>query len=314
MAEVHIGGGENGFQIVHDLVCLVDDVSRVHGACGGVNGNLAGDIQRLAGQDGLAVGSYGSRGVGSVDDLLFHACKVRVFGGAFGWQVIGIFATIMSAYKIAVIEGKSRVKEWLAGRLPSGWEYVAVEEVSELELHRDAVLFMDLSFSNDKERVRQLSRLLPVPVMIHSMTDTLKDIGQPFIRINAWPGMLEREIHELAIPEQGMEQTLSFLDELYKQLGGRYRIVPDLPGMISGRILATIISEAYYTLQEEVSTKEEIDTAMKLGTNYPFGPFEWSEKIGLENIYDLLNKLSRADDRYRPAPAMKEALAILKCD
>jgi 3-hydroxybutyryl-CoA dehydrogenase len=87
-----------------------------------------------------------------------------------------------------------------------------------------------------------------------------------------------------------------------------YRIVADVAGMVSGRILAMIINEAYYTLQEDVSTKEEIDTAMKLGTNYPFGPFEWSEFIGLENIYDLLNKLSRSDNRYMPAAAMKEAV------
>ena len=41
-----------------------------------------------------------------------------------------------------------------------------------------------------------------------------------------------------------------------------------------------IINEAFLALQEGVSTKEEINTAMKLGTNYPLGPFEWVEKIG----------------------------------
>ena len=111
----------------------------------------------------------------------------------------------------------------------------------------------------------------------------------------------------IRLPE--MEETRSFLDELYKQLGWKYRIVPDIPGMISGRILAMIINEAYYTLQENVSTREEIDIAMKLGTNYPFGPFEWSEKIGLENIYDLLNKLGATDDRYMPAMGMVAAIA-----
>ncbi len=45
--------------------------------------------------------------------------------------------------------------------------------------------------------------------------------------------------------------------------------------------MAMIINEAWHALAEEVSTKNEIDTAMKLGTNYPYGPFEWAEKIGL---------------------------------
>jgi len=61
-----------------------------------------------------------------------------------------------------------------------------------------------------------------------------------------------------------------------------------------------IVNEAYFALEDKVSTPTEIDTAMKLGTNYPYGPFEWSEKIGLKNIYLLLQKLSKQDSRYTP--------------
>jgi len=212
--------------------------------------------------------------------------------------------------KIAVIAGKTGVKEWLSGRAPSHWECVWVDDVVGLEQQGDADLFMDMAFTSDEGRIHQLSRCLPAPVMINSVVHTLEEIGRPFIRINAWPGMLERNIHELAM----MAPAQDTLQAFYEQLDLSYRIVPDVAGMVSGRILAMIINEAYYTLQEEVSTKEEIDTAMKLGTNYPFGPFEWSEYIGLENIYDLLNKLSRTDNRYMPAAAMKDALHGLKCD
>ncbi|MBN9379354.1 MAG: hypothetical protein J0H74_01230 [Chitinophagaceae bacterium] len=206
--------------------------------------------------------------------------------------------------KIVVIAGKTEAKEWLPPRLGSEWECIWAEDVTELEQHGDADLFMDLDFTTEEVRIRQLSRLLPAPVMVNAVIPTLKDIGQPFIRINAWPGMLERNIHELVMTSQPHEK----MEALYRQLQLSYRIVPDIAGMISGRVLAMIINEAYYTLQEEVSTKEEIDIAMKLGTNYPFGPFEWSERIGLENIYDLLNKLSWTDKRYTPARALKEAL------
>jgi len=58
-------------------------------------------------------------------------------------------------------------------------------------------------------------------------------------------------------------------------------------------------------LQEQVSTKQEIDIAMKLGTNYPHGPFEWSELIGLQNIYRLLLEMSRDDQKYQPAELLK---------
>ena len=69
-----------------------------------------------------------------------------------------------------------------------------------------------------------------------------------------------------------------------------------------------IINEAYYTFEDDVSTKKEIDIAMKLGTNYPFGPFEWSEKIGLKNIYDLLLQLSKTDSRYTICQSLKKEI------
>ena len=47
---------------------------------------------------------------------------------------------------------------------------------------------------------------------------------------------------------------------------------------------------------------------MKLGTNYPYGPFEWAQKIGLSNIYKLLKALNKDSKRYYVAPAMEKEL------
>ena len=52
------------------------------------------------------------------------------------------------------------------------------------------------------------------------------------------------------------------------------------------------------------STKEEIDIAMKLGTGYPFGPFEWGEMIGLSRIAELLKKLSYDNPVYELAKSL----------
>ena len=71
-------------------------------------------------------------------------------------------------------------------------------------------------------------------------------------------------------------------------LGWKYVWTADDHGFISARIVAMIINEAYYALEEKVSSREEIDTAMKAGTHYPYGPFEWSQRIGLRKIYDML--------------------------
>jgi 3-hydroxybutyryl-CoA dehydrogenase len=67
-----------------------------------------------------------------------------------------------------------------------------------------------------------------------------------------------------------------------------------------------IVNEAYLALGEGVSSREAIDTAMRLGTNYPYGPFEWASRIGLSPIVELLEVLARQNPLYSVAPSLKE--------
>jgi 3-hydroxybutyryl-CoA dehydrogenase len=69
-----------------------------------------------------------------------------------------------------------------------------------------------------------------------------------------------------------------------------------------------IINEAYYTVEEGTATRADVDLAMKLGTNYPYGPFEWSQKIGLGSVYDVLLAVYEAthDERYLICPLLKQ--------
>lgn len=165
----------------------------------------------------------------------------------------------------------------------------------------DADAYFDLDFAPDDKRINQLSKLLPKPVFINAVVLTVNEINQPFTRINAWPGFLKRHICEAAVLDEKQKKKA---DEIFTRMEWGYQFVPDVPGMVSARIIAMIVNEAYYALQEEVSTKTEIDIAMKLGTNYPYGPFEWSEKIGLKNIYDLLGELGKTDVRYEISEAL----------
>ena len=135
------------------------------------------------------------------------------------------------------------------------------------------------------------------PVFINEVIYTLSELGTPenVNRINAWPTFLERDTWEIAGNTNPMKL------EIFKELNKKSIVVKDSPGMVSARVISMIINEAFYALKENVSTKAEIDLAMKLGTNYPYGPFEWSEKIGLDRIYLLLSKLSQTDNRCIPA-------------
>jgi 3-hydroxybutyryl-CoA dehydrogenase len=93
-------------------------------------------------------------------------------------------------------------------------------------------------------------------------------------------------------------------------LGRKTEWVPDVAGFITPRVVATVINEAFLALEENVSVETEIDTAMKLGTNYPYGPFEWGQKIGLQNIHSLLDALSKEQIRYKPSKLLKEKTLV----
>lgn len=138
------------------------------------------------------------------------------------------------------------------------------------------------------------------PVFIDSVIDTLKELNTPsyVLRINGWAGFLNRPTWEIA----GILNTDITL--ILEKLNKKLIAVADEPGLVAAKIIAMIINEAYFALGDDVSDRTAIDTAMKLGTNYPYGPFEWAEKIGLNNIYNLLQKLSVTDKRYQPAPML----------
>lgn len=124
------------------------------------------------------------------------------------------------------------------------------------------------------------------------------DLPTNFIRINAWPGFLERKIVELS----GQDETVA--QKIMSLLNWQYQWVLNEPGFISARTIAMIINEAYFAWGNAVASKKDIDIAMKLGTNYPYGPFEWASKIGLFAIYQLLTVLSASNERYQPAAAL----------
>jgi 3-hydroxybutyryl-CoA dehydrogenase len=85
-------------------------------------------------------------------------------------------------------------------------------------------------------------------------------------------------------------------------------VVVDRVGLVTPRVICMIINEAFYTVQEGTASKKDIDIAMKLGTNYPLGPFEWAKKIGIENVYLVLDSVYKdtKDERYKICPLLKK--------
>ena len=220
--------------------------------------------------------------------------------------------------KFAILANDVQKQEWLSKPAGSKVELIWLGDSNEL-LKAKADAYFDLqNLSHRSEAFFQLNCPVFVNSVIYPLSTeevgpnrtprqlspnetSMVPAGPQLFRINAWPTFLKREITEIAFRNIQDEKSLQLV---FSSLGWKYRLVPDIPGLITARVIAMVINEAYFTLEAGVSSKEEIDTAMRLGTNYPFGPFEWSQKIGLKNIFDLLEELSKSDTRYSPCPLL----------
>jgi 3-hydroxybutyryl-CoA dehydrogenase len=122
---------------------------------------------------------------------------------------------------------------------------------------------------------------------------------------NGLPTLFNREVLEVSLlkPEDGV-----LLKKICNKLNTGYVLVDDRVGLVTPRVICMIINEAYFTVQEGTASRKDIDVAMKLGTNYPYGPFEWCEKIGIKHVYKLLEALyeDTKDERYKISALMRK--------
>ena len=205
---------------------------------------------------------------------------------------------------IAVLANHGQKEELIGKGIPDSVKIIWADSLRSLTMV-EADAYFDLQFEYDHERLDQYNIIKNKTVFISSIQWTTDIIDKKFIRINGWPGMLKREYIEIAIADDRKQDDV---EKVFNALNWKYQLVPDVPGMISARILAMIINEAWYTYGEHISSKEEIDIAMRLGTNYPMGPFEWGDLIGLKKIHSLLKTLQKTDTRYTIAPALERTV------
>jgi 3-hydroxybutyryl-CoA dehydrogenase len=109
----------------------------------------------------------------------------------------------------------------------------------------------------------------------------------------------------------GLRTNTAALDRacaFFESLGAKTAIVKDSVGLVLPRLVCGLVNEAATALAEGVADASDIDLAMRLGTNYPHGPLEWGDAIGLDVVLSVLRGLQDefGDDRYRPAPLIKQ--------
>ncbi len=205
--------------------------------------------------------------------------------------------------KIVIIASAESQKEVESKLISNSVQVIYASTIENLISDADAYFYL----KTEKELQQDLLALskISVPVFANAISTALSALPKNFVRINGWCGFIEKEQLEIACSQENK----LIVEKILALFNWKYILVPDILGLITPRIISMIINEAYFALEDNVSTKENIDIAMKLGTNYPFGPFEWSEKIGVENIVQLLNNLSKEDEKYMPAPLLIKSIS-----
>ena len=110
---------------------------------------------------------------------------------------------------------------------------------------------------------------------------------------------------------QTSKETFSAIRAAAEKMGKTFVEARDIPGFAVNRILMPMINEAVFALYEGIASAEDIDTAMRLGTNQPMGPLTLADFIGLDTCLAIMEVLhdGMADSKYRPCPLLKQYVA-----
>ncbi len=148
---------------------------------------------------------------------------------------------------------------------------------------------------------------IPVSLLASATRRPGKVIGTHFM--NPVPLMKGVEIVKTLLTS---EETLRVSLDFVQSLGKETVVVKDSPGFVTNRIITLVMNEAAKLLEENLATIEDIDKIEKLSHNWPMGPFELADMVGIDVLVDLLEGIYQQTgwERYKPAPLLNRMVEL----
>jgi len=197
------------------------------------------------------------------------------------------------------------------GRIESGTEYaqdadLAIEAAPEtMEIKTEVFQALDEQLKEEAILASNTSSL--------SITKLGAQTNRPgkFIGMHFFNPVPALKLVEIIRGIETSDETYEVVSELAERLEKTPVEVQDFPGFAVNRVLVPMINEAVYCVMEGVAEPEDVDTAMKLGTNQPMGPLELADLIGLDTCLHVMEVLHEGfgDTKYRPCPLLKRYVA-----
>ena len=203
--------------------------------------------------------------------------------------------------------------------------YGRIEFTGDLSQGRDADIFIEavLEKLEIKEALyRQLNEIAGENAIIASNTSSISisalsaAVKKPenFLGLHFFNPVPIMKLVEVIKGVRTSPSVVEKAIEITKQLGKEPVTSQDFPGFISNRILMPLIREAILTLEEGVSSREDIDKTLKLGMNHPMGPLELADFIGLDVVQDIMAVLygEFGDPRFKPPVTLRNLVNARK--
>jgi 3-hydroxybutyryl-CoA dehydrogenase len=186
-----------------------------------------------------------------------------------------------------------------------------IEEIA----HTDFVMeVVDENFSLKHLLLQHMAEICDDDVILASVTSTLSltkiskglPIPSRVIGLHFSNPVPKTPLCEIVRAFQTSDDTFQKTREFIESIGKTAVEVYEYPGFITTRVIIPMLNEAMYVLMEGVSTADDIDTAMRLGFNFPLGPLELADSMGLEELLVWMESLFHelGDTKYRPCPLL----------